>query len=186
MTKQQEKIYIEQAKKGDVRAFEKLVKMHYSRIYYFALTMTAGDHADAADIFQEAILKAFLNIGKFKEKSSFVTWLWRIIRNEFIKFNTRPKTRKESFGFETNVETPDSNPLSDELLVKKERKEKLLRMVSELDVKSKEILTLVDLQEMTYDEAADIIGITKNSARVRLFRAREKLLKVIENKNVFF
>ena len=78
-----ERDLIAAARTGEVGAFETLVRRHYETLYRFALGIAHGNEADAADLLQEALVKAFLNIGRFEGRSSFSSWLWRIIRNEY-------------------------------------------------------------------------------------------------------
>jgi len=73
MTQQQEKLLIEKAKEGSSAAFEALIRMHYDKLYSFAFAITSGNRHVAEDILQEALLKAFLNIGRFREKSTLVS-----------------------------------------------------------------------------------------------------------------
>ena len=73
MTVSIEKKLIEQAVKGDVRSFEKLLESVEDKVFSFALSISGGNRAVAEDIYQEAIIKAFLNIDKFSFKSSFST-----------------------------------------------------------------------------------------------------------------
>jgi len=175
MTESEEKKLIREAKDGNVASFEKLLKINYNKLFSFALNITGGKHADASDILQEAVIKVFLNIKKFKEKSSFSSWLWTTIRNEFINYSLSPKTRSNvNFGF--NVENIEKvGDSSEKEMIVKEKKEQLRQLVAELPMKHKEIITLVEFQEMTYEETANFLGISIDSVKVRLFRARKDL-----------
>lgn len=169
---------IQQARAGDVAAFEELVRRHKQALYGYALGMTGGDHAAAADILQETLLKAFLNITRFRGDCAFITWLWRIARNEFADYRRSPKTA-ENAPLDTVPEhrlTLD-RALEDDLEAN-QRREALYAILEMLSPEHREAIVLVDLQEMRYDEAAALIGISESALKSRLFRARESLLEV--------
>jgi len=178
MTEERKKLLIALAKKGDVAAFEELLKLHERKIHSFALSITGGDHAAAADIYQEAVIKAYLNIAKFKEKASFGTWLWKIVKNEFINYIKSPRTSSNvSFEDLPGVE-PGMHESSERDFASEERKQNLRKLVSMLHVNYQEIITLIDFQELSYEEAADVLGVKTDAVRVRIHRARERLAEL--------
>ena len=80
MGKEQDMILVRRVKAGDIDAFGELVQKYKQRIYFIAYRMT-NNHADADDLSQEAFIKAYEQISKFRERASFFTWLYRIIIN---------------------------------------------------------------------------------------------------------
>ncbi len=178
MTEDRKKELIAKAKLGDVRAFEELVALHEKKIFSFALSVSGGNYADAGDIYQEAIVKAFLNIKSFREESSFQTWLWKIVKNEFINYIQSPKTMGNITDVDAETfDSEKSRTIYDEI-AEEERKTNLRKLISMMSPDFQEIITLIDLQEMSYQEASEIIGIKENLVKVRLFRAREKLAEL--------
>lgn len=177
---------IRAAKNGDVPSFEALVRRHHRTLYRFALGITHGDEQEAADILQEGLVKAFLNISRFEERSSFSSWLWRIIRNEFFDRlrHGRIETVPLDEGAESAGSAPQNTPESD--LVREERRRAILHLVAALPEKYSEIVILVELMELSYEDAADYLGIPVGSVRSRLSRARERLTGLVERNMELF
>lgn len=185
-TADSEKQLIQKAVSGDVSAFEQLVLRDEKKIFSFALSISGGNRTVAEDIYQDALIKAFLNIDKFSSRSSFSTWLWKIIRNAY--FDHLKSTRKwgdvsieDLEGFE-----PSQEDRSELEMIKDDRAAVLRKLISALPVSYSEVITLVDLQEMGTDEVAGLLDIDKNLLKVRLHRARAKLHEMIEKNMEFF
>ncbi len=173
-----EKTLVRQAAAGDVKAFSDLVKATESKLFSFALSICGGNRSTAEEIYQEALVKAFVNIGKFEGKSSFTTWLWIIIKNSYIDFaseNGKNVSLEDIEGFE-----PSSDVAAELELIREDRAKMLRKLISELPVSYSEVITLIDLQEMEHSEAAALLGIDKNLLKVRLHRARNALEKMIQ------
>jgi len=180
MDKKEESELILRAKEGDIPAFEKIIKQHKEKLYFFALSFTSGYEPDAEDILQHSLLKAYLHIDSFKLESSFSTWLWRIVKNEFINYKKSSKSRKyDNFENRSEEKLPDSVDIEEEL-IRKERIKNLLKVIDQLSVKYREIIVLVELQELSYEEAADVLGISISTLSSRVSRARIKLSKLIQ------
>lgn len=186
MTASKERKLIENAALGDVRSFEELLESVEDKVFSFALSISGGNRSAAEDIYQEAVIKAYLNIGKFSFKSSFSTWLWKIIRNAYfdhLKFERKcgDLSIEDLEGFE-----PSFDEKQDMSLISDDRAVMLRKLISFLPVSYSEVITLVDLQEMDHDEAAQLLEIDKNLLKVRLHRARARLEQLIENNMEYF
>ncbi len=186
MSANHEKFLVQKAVSGDVSAFEQLVIKDEKKIFSFALSISGGNRAAAEDVYQEALIKAFLNIDKFSFKSSFSTWLWKIIRNAYfdhLKANRKcgDVSIEDLEGFEPSFDEP-----SELELIRNDRAAMLRKLISALPVSYSEVITLVDLQELGTDEVAALLDIDKNLLKVRLHRARAKLEELIEKNMDFF
>ncbi len=183
-----ERELIERAKSGDIAAFEELITTERSRLYSFALGMAGGNHADAADVLQEAFLKAFLNIKRFRGESAFGTWLWRIVRNEFLNYrknlSTRPLADREYPGKESGEEAAVHDAAEETMA--EERKRRLLETIALLPPKYREVVVMIDLREQGYEETAEMLGISMSAVKTRLLRAREKLSLLIRRRRHYF
>lgn len=184
MTRFDEKTLVRRAVSGDVKAFNELLKETGGKLFSFAMSICGGNRDTAEEIYQEALTKAFVNIGKFKGESSFSTWIWTITKNSYIDF----MTDSNKFVSLENVESFEpSSDISAELeLIREDRAKMLRKLISELPVSYSEVITLIDLQEMEHSEAAELLGIDKNLLKVRLFRARNALEKMIMANIEFF
>ncbi len=178
---------IKRAIAGDVDAFAKLVKEHESSLFAHACFLSKNEK-DAEDILQEAFLKAFIYIKNFKGDSSFKTWLWKIIRNEFYNFKTSKKTPGHDLYLEdfAELDNPNQKTAPENQFFIEEQKNLLKSLINKLSQKYKEVIILVDLQEKTYEEVAEILEISIPALKSRLFRAREKLTEItLKNKKLF-
>jgi len=186
MTESEQKILIKRATEGDIRAFETLVKQHRQKLHSFALSITGGDYASAGDILQEALLNAYLYIKNFKGESSFTSWLWRIVRNEFLKHQKNPKTAVNLYLEELKLKKEHGVNDVEAEVIKNERKKNIRKIVSTLSVKYSEAVTLIVFQEMSYDEASEILNVSVNTLKSRVLRAKEKISElVLENRQLF-
>ncbi len=179
-----ERQLIAAAQKGDIPAFETLVRRHHRTLYKFALGITRGNEHDAADILQEALIKAFLGIDRFEERSSFSSWLWRIIRNVFIDQVRLRGLETEPLDEEEGEAAREGTP--EEQLLEQERRDHLLALVARLPEKHAEIVILVELMGLSYEEAAEYLDIPVGSVRSRLSRAREQLTELVEKNMELF
>lgn len=184
MNRPDEKALARRAAAGDAKAFGDLVKATEKKLFSFALSICGGNRCTAEEIYQEALVKAFVNIGKFEGKSSFSTWIWTIIKNSYIDFisdSVKQISLEDIEGFEPSSDIP-----AELGLIREDRAKMLRKLISELPVPYCEVITLIDLQEMEHSEAAELLGIDKNLLKVRLFRARSALEKMIRANIGFF
>ena len=182
-----EKELAQQAMNGDIAAFEELITAEKPRLYSFALGMAGGNHADAADVLQEAFVKAFVNIKRFRGDSSFGTWIWRIVRNEFINYRKALGTKALQHDDEEVAglaETGGTTAVEEIILA--ERREKLLEIVALLPPKYRETLVMIDIREESYEKTAELLDLSMSALKTRLMRAREKLSELIRKRRSYF
>lgn len=186
MKKDPQTVLAKKAVKGDVKAFEDLIKLEESKIFSFALSIAGGDRTAAEEIYQEALIKAFRSIHNFSFKSSFSTWLWKIIRNAYFDYL---KAEKRTSGINID-DIAGYEPLLEDKkemgLIRDDRAALLRKLISCLPVSYSEVITLIDIQELDHDEVAVMLDIEKNLLKVRLHRARNKLKELIEENEEFF
>ncbi len=186
MTEQESKILAEKARAGDKKAFEKLVSIHKDKLFAFSMTITGGNYAVASDILQEALIKSYLYLASYKGDASFFTWLWKIVRNEFINHLNSVRDRN-CVSYDSMIPCADesqSNTVDD--ISENDRRDILRHLISTMDFDYQEVITVIDLQEMTYEEASAVLDISVSALKSRLFRAREKLSElVVKNKKLF-
>lgn len=182
-----EKYNIHKAQKGDSESFEKLVKTHYQTLYRFALSITRGNENIASDILQNALIKAFESIDSFQGKCSFTSWLWVIIKNEFITHLRKESGHAFFSANQIEGDTADSDlPSAEENIHEEQRKENLTKMIEQLPENYKEIITMVELAGMSYIEASEFLDIPVGSIKSRLSRARDELHRLVEKNMELF
>ena len=169
---------VARAKKGDIDAFAELARRYQEKVYYTLLSLTKNQQ-DASDLAQEAFMQAFKSIKRFKQRSSFYTWIYRIAVNLTLNFLKRKKReeRKEVFNESLSgyKESEDSSFSPDERSLKKELSEKLQEAIDTLPPTFKASFTLVVFQGMTHGQAARILGCSENTVSWRMHKARKIL-----------
>ncbi|MGB9750415.1 MAG: RNA polymerase sigma factor [Caldisericia bacterium] len=170
-----EKELIRKAKKGEVGAFAQLVEIYEKEIITYCYYIIK-DKEEAKDLAQEAFLKAFINLKSLRNEEDFKYWLLRIAKNGCFKKLSRMKIEKKLIS----KEEEKSLSIVDEL-IKDDRRKKIMNALNKLDKKDKEIIILRDIQDYSYDEISKILKISMNLVKVRLYRARKNLKKIIED-----
>jgi len=172
---------IQRVLRGQDEAFRELV-----RPYEHALLMTTQailkNEADAEDAAQEAVLKAFTNLSKFRGDSKFSTWLVRIATNEaFMKLrkerrhklhDSLDEQRTDEEGDYIPRDFADWREIPSEALQKKELRQAVSRALASLTPKHRQVFVLRDVQHFTIEETAQLLGIRKSAVKTRLMRAR--------------
>jgi RNA polymerase sigma-70 factor (ECF subfamily) len=182
---------VAEAKAGSYAAFDELVNRHEKKIYRLGLNLT-GNPEDAEDVLQEAFLKAFLHLQDFREDARFYTWLVRIAVNEgLMKLRKRRADRsvpiEDSVDEEGDVlprEFADWKPNPEELYAQAEIEEILRGAAQTLSPSFRTVFLLRDVEGLSTQETADVVGISEGAVKARLFRARlqlrEELSKVFK------
>jgi len=172
-------------KKGNVDAFEELVRKHQKKMLNIAFRMI-GNYEDACEIVQDAFVSAYKAIRHFEEKARFSTWLYTIVvnlsRNRLNQLKI--KNSREAFSMddpiltdsgELAVELASSEPSVLERLEKRNVQQKVQECINALGNEFKEVIILRDMQGFSYDEISDMLKIPGGTVKSRLFRAREML-----------
>jgi len=157
---------IKEVKKGDKEMFGLLVEKYSDRVFSYFIRFL-GDRDEALNLTSEVFFKAFKGIKNFNEDKEFFPWLIKIARNEGINFMRKNKVYEE---LETDKFTEENYFERDVML------EDALKKLNEND---REILLLFYQQDLSYDEIANILNISLENVKVRIFRAKEKLRKLL-------
>lgn len=181
MTREQEAAVIQAVLDGDVNAYEALVKEYEKNVYNLALRMT-GNSEDAADMAQEAFIKAYNSLTAFRGDSKFSVWLYRIVSNVCLDF-LRSRSRKQTVslstenddGEEVELDIADETHSPEQLLDRSLTRDAVRRGLAALPPDHREILLLREIQGLSYEEIADVLGLEAGTVKSRIFRARKKL-----------
>lgn len=181
MVEQQDNIYITKVLEGDRNAFAYLVDKYKTMVYSLALRLVK-DREEAEEISQDAFIKAYQSLASFKGKAKFSSWLYRIVYNTAIS-----RLRQQPAG-RVSLDEPN---ISDTLYLESkenydtlsadERKKYLEKALDSLDRDEKMFVILYYYEEKDLDEIASIAGLTKTNTKVKLFRARKKMLTVLQS-----
>lgn len=187
-----EKTLIQQLKNGDEQAFNELVEQYSKKLYYLCLKMLQNA-SDAEDTVQTIFLKAYTNISRFEEKSSISTWLYRIGVNVCTDILRKRKKDVKTSLYSVNsdeeefvIDIPDEKENVEESVLQKERKEALYQAIASLKPKQKQFIVLREIENLSYEEIAEIMKLNVGTVKSGINRARKALLeKLQENAELF-
>ena len=168
-----DQILVERFKGGDRTAFEELVLKYQKEIYFLVYRM-AFNKEDVADIVQETFVQVFRKIHQFNSSSAFKTWLYRIAINQCKNFLRKSKQHQKHVPVEDYV-LIDPNHSQLDVLLKNESIALISATIEKLPKKQKAILILRTYQELSYEEIAEIVGGSVNSAKVNFHHAIENI-----------
>ena len=172
--------YIEQILAGNSNSFSYIVDHHKNKAYNLAFRI-CGNHEEAEELAQDSFVKAYRSLGSFKMKSSFATWLYRIVYNTTIS-HVRIKKKRVLSLEEFPADATDfigSNTSEEE--AEREYRSSLVNFgLQKITEEERGLISLYYYDEMSTDEISDITGITKSNIKVKLFRARQKMQEIIE------
>ncbi|MGA3285277.1 MAG: sigma-70 family RNA polymerase sigma factor [Verrucomicrobiota bacterium] len=177
-----EEALVRRSRRGDLEAYDELVRRYQERIYATVYHMTSN-HEDANDLAQESFIKAFQALKTFKGGSSFYTWLYRIAVNKTINFLKQRKNRVHislndlDFNAEHDPDLvaliSDKTPRREAALT--ELQEKLNAAMLKLSEPHRLVVVLHDVQGLSHDEIAKVMDCNIGTVRSRLFYARQQL-----------
>ncbi len=176
---------MEAARRGDRDAFNELVRATYRDIYALAYRLT-GNREDAGDVVQDAYVRAYRAIRRFRGDSSFSTWMYRITSNcasTHLSRRTRQRTEELSDDVPIVDLRPEQDPsLRAEAAVLRHHIDRAIRALPE---RLRQVVVLRDLHDLSHSEIAAELGITTSAAKVRLHRARQRLRTVLQRTTEF-
>lgn len=172
--------YIGQVLDGNINAFTRIVEKHKDHAYNLALRI-CGNREDAEEIAQDAFMKAYRSLKGFKMKSSFSTWLYRIVYNTAVSLvRTRKKGVLSLDEFPAEASDFLSNSSSGEEAEKEYRNSLVNFALQKIGEDDRALITLYYYEELETGEISEITGISKSNVKVKLFRARQKMVEIIE------
>ena len=185
-----DKHIVAEARRGDLSAFEELVKRYEKRVYAIALRSSASPE-DAADITQEVFLKAWRSMESFRGDSGFSTWLFRITMNLCVDHARHKQTQSQTQSLVQGEEDeerpiPDPAPTPEEHLDNSELGRELAAALDEVSEEHRRIVLLRDVSGMSYTEIAEVLEISEGTVKSRLSRARIALRKILLKRGNLF
>jgi RNA polymerase sigma-70 factor (ECF subfamily) len=179
----EERALVCKAQKGDKIAFETLVQRHQHRVFAVARGILKRQQ-DVEDIAQQVFVKAYFSLKRFDQRAAFSTWLYKITVNEcwdlLRKRKARPLVYEADFSEEQSRqysaverEAGSAPDTSDRMAMR----QRLDDMLGQLDKRDRAMLVLKEVQGFSVEEIADSMGLNPNTVKVRLFRARRKIVE---------
>jgi RNA polymerase sigma-70 factor (ECF subfamily) len=172
--------YIGQILEGNSNAFSYIVERHRNKAYNLAFRM-CGSHEEAEELAQDSFLKAYRSLKSFKMKSSFSTWLYRIVYNTTIsQLRTEKKGILSLEDFPADATDFIGINTSEEEAEREYRNSLVNFALQKINEDERGLISLYYYDEMSTDEISEVTGISKSNIKVKLFRARQKMLEIIE------
>jgi len=166
--------WIRAAQDGDRSAFARLVERYWDRLYRWLYHVTRDRHT-AEDLTQETFLKALAALKSFRPGSNFRAWVFRIGHNNFV--NQKRSERRTKHQLPEDTAAPAIG--TEAAIENRETLELVAKAVADLPEDFRVALTLRVEEELSFREVAKILNTTEETARWRVFKARQKLMKVL-------
>lgn len=174
--------YVRQFIEGNENAFNMLVNKYQQKIYWHARRML-GNHMDADEVVQEVLLVMYNKLKDFNFKSSLYTWLFKITTNRSINQLNRRKLRRFLFLDDSETEFLRSDSDLTEELDNREKLRKLDKVLQDLPVKQREVFSLRNFDELSYEEIAEITGKSVGGLKANYFHALKKVTELMKNED---
>lgn len=176
-------LLVKRAQNNDIDAFERLVHIYQNKVYALCVHL-AGNVADAQDLAQEALIRAYKSLGSFRNEADFGTWLHRITVNVWLNFRRKNSGRVTlslddpyvgDSGGEVRREVADSD--GDPLLKLEEKEFRALvrAALDDLSGEHRAVLVLREIEGYSYEEVSRMLGCSLGTVKSRLSRAREMM-----------
>jgi RNA polymerase sigma-70 factor, ECF subfamily len=177
---------VRKAQRGDKNAFEELVRRHQNRVFAVARGILKRQE-DVEDISQQVFVKAYFALKKFDQRAAFTTWLYKITVNECWDLLRKRKVRPLVYEADLSEEQgrvyqafenrqSDQPDLPDRLAAK----QRVERLLGFLDERDRGMLVLKEVEGFAIEEIAEIFDLNTNTVKVRLFRARQRILSQLK------
>jgi RNA polymerase sigma-70 factor (ECF subfamily) len=183
----EEAVFVARLQANEDAAYDELVRTYTNSIFHVAYRML-GDTAEASDAVQEIFLKVFRNIGGFKGEAALKTWIFKIAFSEILnrlrwwrrryRFATTSLDEPgNGIGAAPGLNVASSGPSPEEALQSKEQETAIQQALGRLSREHRSIIVLRDIEGFSYNEIADVLGVSVGTVKSRLARARADLKK---------
>lgn len=187
-----EDLLVQRCKRGETGAFDELVRLYEKKVYNLAFRLS-GNRDDACDLAQEAFVRVFNAIKDFRSQSSFSTWLYRVVTNVCLD-QLRSRARHPVTSLDEPLTTEKGQlprQVTDDALDPEEELERLelkaavQKGINSLKEEYRIIIILRDIQDLAYEDIAEVLNLSLGTVKSRLNRARLALRSVLSDMELF-
>ena len=167
---------VQKAQKGNQEALALLITVTKDRFYGFCFYLTGNSYL-ANDLLQDAMIKVIEKLPTLKDPKSYYAWLCRMAKNHYLNL-----MRSEGYRNHENIDDTQEGHLEDKASGSLDQSQMVRRVLAQLSESERTVLLLVDLEGQSYEEAAEIIGISLAALKSRLIRARQVFIEKMQKK----
>src|ERR1700682_4023033 len=181
---------VKRCQAGETEAFDELVTRYRTRIFAMIYNMVHNEH-DAWDLAQDSFVKAWKSIKRFRGRSSFYTWLYRIVMNVTIDWLRKKQVKGAGVEFDDAIQlkgvnpatktVPRAEPLPYERMERTEIRRKIDNAIAQLSPEHRAVILMKETEGMQYHEIAEALGCSIGTVMSRLFYARKKLQNLLKD-----
>ncbi len=175
---------------GDTEAFDELVTRYRTRVFGMIYNMVHSEQ-DAWDLAQDSFLKAWKSIKRFRGRSSFYTWIYRIVMNVTIDWLRKKQVKGGGGEFDDSIQlkevepasktVPKAEALPHEMMERSEIRTRIEKAIAQLSPEQRAVILMKEIEGMQYHEIAEALGCSIGTVMSRLFYARKKLQSLLRD-----
>jgi RNA polymerase sigma-70 factor (ECF subfamily) len=175
---------------GDTEAFDELVTRYRTRVFGMIYNMVHSEQ-DAWDLAQDSFLKAWKSIKRFRGRSSFYTWIYRIVMNVTIDWLRKKQIKGAGTEFDDAIQLKQVDPASKtvpktealpyETMERDEIRVRIDKAIAQLSSEQRAVILMKEIEDMQYHEIAEALGCSIGTVMSRLFYARKKLQTLLRD-----
>jgi len=181
---------VKQSQAGSTEAFDQLVTRYRTRVFAMIYNMVHNEQ-DAWDLAQDSFVKAWKSIGRFRGRSSFYTWIYRIVMNVTIDWLRKRQVKGAGTEFDDAIQlreiepasrtVPKADPLPHERMEQSEIRARIDNAIAQISPEHRAVILMKEIEEMQYHEIAEALGCSIGTVMSRLFYARKKLQNLLRD-----
>ena len=181
---------VKQCQAGNTEAFDQLVTRYRTRVFAMIYNMVHNEQ-DAWDLAQDSFVKAWKSIGRFRGRSSFYTWIYRIVMNVTIDWLRKKQVKGAGTEFNDAIQlreiepasrtVPKADPLPHERMERSEIRARIDNAIAQISPEHRAVILMKEIEEMQYHEIAEALGCSIGTVMSRLFYARKKLQNLLKD-----
>jgi RNA polymerase sigma-70 factor (ECF subfamily) len=181
---------VKRCQQGDTTAFDELVTRYRTRIFGMIYNMVHSEQ-DAWDLAQDSFVKAWKSINRFRGKSSFYTWIYRIVMNVTIDWLRKKQVKGAGTEFDDAIQlkevdpasktVPRAEPMPHQQLERQEIRARIDQAIAQLSPEHRAVILMKETEDMQYHEIAEALGCSIGTVMSRLFYARKKLQHLLRD-----
>ena len=181
---------VKQCQAGNTDAFDQLVTRYRTRVFAMIYNMVHNEQ-DAWDLAQDSFVKAWKSIRSFRGRSSFYTWIYRIVMNVTIDWLRKKQVKGAGAEFNDAIQlreiepasrtVPKADPLPHERMERSEIRARIDNAIAQISPEHRAVILMKEIEEMQYHEIAEALGCSIGTVMSRLFYARKKLQNLLRD-----